>query len=525
MKPDENKRRHITVVGRSGMSEVNWDDIQNKPDFAEVATSGDYGDLENKPQLATVATSGSYNDLSNKPTIPAAQVNADWNSASGVAQILNKPNLATVATTGSYNDLTDKPTATQEQADWNQTDNAQVDYIKNKPTIPTVPAMAIEELTFTLEGGTTKTIEFYTAPNYFYVEDISGSNNTLSIKKSSASAPTIEVFCSTDRANWTSMGTTSTTAITATIPANGKLYLKANANSWSEFYNDYYNEIKAGGNHNVGGNVMSLLYGDNFTNKTMFPNNQSGLQCIFSYDNYLIDASKLILPATTLTEKCYKQMFIGSRSLTSAPVLPATTLAVSCYSNMFWSCWALTTAPELPATTLTRYCYFNMFRDCKALTTAPELPATTLVSDCYSQMFYDCRALTTAPELPATSLASSCYSYMFKNCTSLTTAPELPATSLSYCNFCYSGMFNGCTSLVEAPELPADTLVQSCYQAMFQGCTSLNKMSVYATDISASDCTTNWLNNVSATGDFANWGGASYTRDASGIPAGWNEIN
>jgi hypothetical protein len=34
---------------------------------------------------------GDYNALTNKPTIPAAQVNSDWNSNSGVTQILNKP--------------------------------------------------------------------------------------------------------------------------------------------------------------------------------------------------------------------------------------------------------------------------------------------------------------------------------------------------------------------------------------------------------------------------------------------------
>ena len=54
--------------------------------------------------------SGSYNDLLNKPTIPEPQVNSDWNSESGVSQILNKPTLSIVATSGSYNDLTDKPT-------------------------------------------------------------------------------------------------------------------------------------------------------------------------------------------------------------------------------------------------------------------------------------------------------------------------------------------------------------------------------------------------------------------------------
>lgn len=58
------------------------DFIKNKPDLSIYAQSSD---------LAEVATSGDYDDLTNKPTIPAAQVNSDWNSNSGVSQILNKP--------------------------------------------------------------------------------------------------------------------------------------------------------------------------------------------------------------------------------------------------------------------------------------------------------------------------------------------------------------------------------------------------------------------------------------------------
>ena len=56
------------------------------------------------------ASAGAAAEILNKPTIPAAQVNSDWNSSSGVSQILNKPSLATVATSGSYDDLQDKPT-------------------------------------------------------------------------------------------------------------------------------------------------------------------------------------------------------------------------------------------------------------------------------------------------------------------------------------------------------------------------------------------------------------------------------
>lgn len=123
--------------------------------LATVATTGSYNNLSDKPtiptktsqlqndsnfvaasSLAAVATSGSYDDLTNKPTIPAAQVNSDWNSSSGVSEILNKPNLAAVATSGSYDDLTDKPTipAAQVNSDWNS--NSGVSQILNKPTIP-----------------------------------------------------------------------------------------------------------------------------------------------------------------------------------------------------------------------------------------------------------------------------------------------------------------------------------------------------------------------------------------------------
>ena len=77
--------------------------------------SGSYADLTNKPTIPTDVSnltdttsllfSGSYTDLTNKPTIPAGQINSDWNSSSGLSEILNKPTLFS----GSYTDLTSKP--------------------------------------------------------------------------------------------------------------------------------------------------------------------------------------------------------------------------------------------------------------------------------------------------------------------------------------------------------------------------------------------------------------------------------
>ena len=148
------------------------------------------------------------------------------------------------------------------------------------------------------------------------------------------------------------------------------------------------------------------------------------------------------------------------------------------------------------------------------------VPNVQLSSGCCSHMFSGCTSLETPPELLSTSLNGTCYGNMFNGCTSLTTAPELPATTLSAS--CYSSMFRNCTSLTTAPQLNATTLIGNCYNNMFNGCTSLNEITCLATDISASICTTNWLNNVSSSGTFiksANM--SSWSSGGNGIPSNW----
>lgn len=83
----------------------------------------------------------------------------------------------------------------------------------------------------------------------------------------------------------------------------------------------------------VYGNILSLYYGDDFTDKT------SGMkeEYLFSGCEYLMDASNLILPENLLNDN-YVGMFKGCLSLTTAPELPATTLTSGCYSEMFSGC-------------------------------------------------------------------------------------------------------------------------------------------------------------------------------------------
>ena len=369
---------------------------------------------------------------------------------------------------------------------------------------------------------------------------------------------------------WYSLSAGSTTP---TINAGERIYVRATNPSISSSYG--IGTFSCTGKCNVGGNIMSLLYGDDFVGKTSLKGNYQFCK-LFQNNTNIIDASQLVLPtttlayecygnmfsgckalttapklpATTLTDYCYRNMFYGCTSLTTAPELPATTLAERCYSSMFNGCTSLTTAPELPATTLKSYCYSTMFSDCTSLTTAPELPATTLKSYCYSSMFFGCKGLTRAPELPATTLADHCYDTMFSNCTSLTTAPELPATTLAnYCygymfyictslttapelpattlaECCYQYMFYDCTSLTTAPELPATTLAECCYRYMFDGCSKLNHITMLATNISASNCLSDWVSGVASTGTFIkNPNMTSLPTGTSGIPSGWTVQN
>ena len=204
---------------------------------------------------------------------------------------------------------------------------------------------------------------------------------------------------STDNINWTSISSyndnasySDGTSLHGRFPilnTGDKLYIKGN-NSWYNYhyYNDYHsystlskiiqpnqvlsnNElISNDGEFNIYGNIMSLINSTNFSNLTALPNNPDDDEFTFNRlfaNTNVVNASGLMLPATTL--------------------MPG------CYYNMFEGCTLLTAAPELPATSLTPACYYGMFKGCTSLTNAPELPATTLAADCYHDMFYGCTSL------------------------------------------------------------------------------------------------------------------------------------
>ena len=345
-----------------------------------------------------------------------------------------------------------------------------------------------------------KTTEPVEGPDYFYIESLA-DGNTISVKNrgngnTTNVTPTLEY--STDKNTWNTItfdwtSGNHTTELPIVLNTGEKMYFRNDTHLFSNSSSKYIS-FSPSVSSNVGGDIRTL---SNYLDVNSETTAQSHMfRSLFDSNKYIVDASNLRLTYTTLANYCYNSMFYGCTSLTTAPALPATTLADYCYQFMFSNCTSLTSAPALPATNLAEYCYTSMFNGCTSLTTAPELPATTIRYSCYSSMFKGCSKLTSAPALPATNLVEYCYTNMFSGCTSLTTAPTLPATTLKY----------------------------RCYNSMFNGCTSLNSITVYAQDISASECTNDWLLGVASSGTFNNMGFAPFENGVSGIPSGWTEV-
>lgn len=253
------------------------------------------------------------------------------------------------------------------------------------------------------------------------------------------------------------------------------------------------------------GNIMSLLYGDDFADKDDLTGKDFVFRTLFRYSN-IVTADRLILPAMTLSASCYRTMFAECPELITPPEeLPALEVAETCYAimfrlstklkkapkilaeklasqcciHMFYGCSSLVEVPDiLPAMEIAPGCYEGMFSGCTSLTAAPQLPALEFsgASRCYCCMFGDCHSLTDVPDLLCEGmLPGSAYRWMFSNCKSLSKAPKILATGVNYCSMQH--MFENCVSLVTAPEIHV-TATTGNYGLgfMFDGCTNLKNV-------------------------------------------------
>jgi len=123
-------------------------------------------------------------------------------------------------------------------------------------------------------------------------------------------------------------------------------------------------------------------------------------------------------------------------------------------------------------------------------------------------------------KLTLTSLHNGTYYSLFSNCTNL----NVPPMEITVGGDCYQQMFSDCTSLESSPDILIPTLASNSLKEMFKGCTSLKHIKIMSTNISASNCLQNWVQNVGSTGTFEKAEGVTFPSGASGIPSGWTVV-
>lgn len=188
------------------------------------------------------------------------------------------------------------------------------------------------------------------------------SNGVIAWRAYSGCTKTIEY--SINGGAWTSI-TSSSPAATISVSSGDVVRFRGTNSAYGSNRTTYAGFDSAStATFNMEGNVMSLVSGDNFSGTTTLSGSWN-FYALFK-GTKVVSAENLVLPATGLTEYCYRALFSFCTSLTKAPKLPALTLARGCYWYMFEAC-AISKAPDLMAAALVNECYGNMFVNCHSL--------------------------------------------------------------------------------------------------------------------------------------------------------------
>ena len=252
---------------------------------------------------------------------------------------------------------------------------------------------------------------------------------------------------STDATSWT---TWDKSEISSTDTAPYVLYLRGNGNTG--VYTNFKEGLQLSEPAACSGNIMTLL----------------------NYENPGVKLTNV-----SLTIGAFQCLFYKSINLTSAPELPATTLGNRCYQNMFDGCERLTEAPELPAKTMTNSCYNCMFKNCTSLTELPELPATKLDSSSYGSMFDGCTGIRISDEAGTFNNVNYSVEYRIPSEGTITASQN---NSLTYMFSGTGGKFTGTPTINTTYYVPAPTgvidVIKDCTYVREKG--SSDGFAVYA---------------------------------------------
>ena len=248
----------------------------------------------------------------------------------------------------------------------------------------------------------------------------------------------------------------------------------------------------------IGGNILSLVsdeidnkkyayYLDNlFSTTQLISENVSNF-----YTN--IDINDLKIPGNI---RGY-EMFANQAKLINVPKFIDNELLVhGCYERMFYNS-GIKQLPELPATILTNECYKSMFQLCYNLKNVTLfLPAEKLTEFCYEKMFYACENIEILNlTYNAKEYGLGSFKQMFMYCYKLTYGPYSNSIfknentdgfeMIKLTDQCYYEMFANCSSMIWSPDMPGIEITNTEYSfyRTFYNCNKLEHVTTYFTDI------------------------------------------
>lgn len=360
-------------------------------------------------------------------------------------------------------------------------------------------------------------------PEYFYVNTSSANTYSINLKKSPMamedpeSVPEFTIYYSEDGSLWSELGSTADLDTENPLTFSGtKIYLKANTTRWraNDMMEGDYIQINATNNFSVGGNICSLLVGDDWVG-TQVDVPSKAFANLFQGSNVSSIQGLQLTSIKSVGQYSFYQTFYGCTNLTGLPsqLLPNYLEVIG--DGSFQEMFSGTGITNIPGSI------------------TPEMMVNTgnvWANDTFRGMFSGCTSLRTINNMALVlnelegNIASS-YNEMFSYCTGLNSG------ALEYLNLpldpvptsMYVSMFMGCTSITVSPELSASEVGVSSYSSMFNGCSSLNKVYIKA-DTLDDHALDSWLYSVAASGTLYYKDGTSSlypTNSDSGIPSGW----
>lgn len=334
--------------------------------------------------------------------------------------------------------------------------------------------------------------------------------------------------------------------------------------------------ITSTGDFYVYGNVMSVINGDDYMTLSELPSDNT-FRRLFK-DNAHVKShpeKPIVLAASTLTDGCYYEMFSGCAAIDNIICLATDIEATDATTNWLSgvaatgtfvkqtaaTAWAIDSPHGIPTgwttkdlqftptgfdaqgsylimepladgTTVTianpqrLRIYYTTTGNGYSSTNANPLVISSLAAGTKLRLMGNNAAYSDGTEANSTIISCDKECYVYGNVMSLVNRTDYATLTTLTANNTFAYLFKGNDKIKSKPNkqllLPATTLTAGCYQQMFKGCAGLNAVKCLATDISAENCTTDWLDGVAATGTFEKAPEmTSWTRGPSGIPEGW----